>query len=103
MLIGHGRTLPHLRHPRCRKPERKVEVIAGVIHNSTEVERAFADFAANGSGGGIIALLHPFTEINRDLIIRQTTTHLMPSIFAFEAQAYAGALATYGIDRSDAV
>ena len=27
----------------------------------------------------------------------------MPSIFAFEAHAYAGALVTYGIDRADAV
>ena len=27
----------------------------------------------------------------------------MPSIFAFEAHAYAGALATYGIDRRDTI
>jgi len=27
----------------------------------------------------------------------------MPSIFAFEAHAYAGALVTYGIDRADAI
>jgi putative ABC transport system substrate-binding protein len=81
----------------------KVEVTAGGIHNSTEVERAFSDFEASGSGGGVIALPHAVTEIHRDLIIKQANTHLMPSIFAFEAHAYAGALATYGIDRSDTI
>jgi putative ABC transport system substrate-binding protein len=81
----------------------KVEVTAGGIHNSTEVERAFAEFAANGRGGGVIALPHAITEVNRDLIIQRATTHLMPSIFAFEAHAYAGALVTYGIDRSDTI
>jgi putative ABC transport system substrate-binding protein len=29
--------------------------------------------------------------------------HQMPSIFAFEAHAHAGALVTYGIDRGDAI
>jgi len=81
----------------------KVEVTAGGIHNSTEVERAFADFAASGTGGGIIALPHAITEVNRDLIIQRATAHLMPSIFAFEAHAEAGALVTYGIDRRDTI
>ena len=81
----------------------KVAVTAGGIHNSGEVERALAEFAANGGGGGVIALPHAITEVNRDLIIQQASRHLMPSIFAFEAHAYAGALATYGIDRSDTI
>src|SRR4051794_28111166 len=81
----------------------KVEVTAGGIHNSTEVERAIAEFVAHGSGGGIIALPHAITEVNRDLIIQRANAHLMPSIFAFEAHAYAGALVTYGIDRSDTI
>jgi putative ABC transport system substrate-binding protein len=29
--------------------------------------------------------------------------HTMPSIFAFQPHAYAGALITYGIDRADAL
>jgi putative tryptophan/tyrosine transport system substrate-binding protein len=81
----------------------KVQVTAGGIHNSTEVERAFTEFVGNGSGGGVIALPHAITEVNRDLIIQRATAHLMPSIFAFEAHAYAGALVTYGIDRSDTI
>lgn len=81
----------------------KVEVTTGGIHNSAEVDLAFAEFAAKGSGGGVIALPHAITEVNRDRIIQQATTHLMPSIFAFEAHAYAGALATYGIDRTDTI
>ncbi len=81
----------------------KVEVRAGGIHNSAEVERAFAEFAPAGSGSGVIALPHAITEVNRDLIIQRATARLMPSIFAFEAHAYAGALVTYGIDRSDTI
>lgn len=81
----------------------KVQVTAGGIHNSNEVERAFAEFVTNGSGGGIIALPHAITEVNRDLIIQRATANLMPSIFAFEAHAHAGALVTYGIDRSDTI
>jgi putative ABC transport system substrate-binding protein len=81
----------------------RIEVTAGAIHNSAEVEVAFAEFVAKGSGGGVIALPHAITEVNRDLIIQRATTHLMPSIFAFETHAYAGALATYGIDRTDTV
>jgi putative ABC transport system substrate-binding protein len=81
----------------------KVDVNASGIHNSADVEHALAEFAANGSGGGVIALPHAITEVNRDLIIQQATKHLMPSIFAFEAHAYAGALATYGIDRRDTI
>ncbi|SPP93193.1 ABC transporter substrate binding protein [Bradyrhizobium vignae] len=76
---------------------------AGGIHNSTEVERAFTEFVGSGSGGGIIALPHAITEANRDLIIQRAMANLMPAIFAFEAHAYAGALVTYGIDRSDTI
>jgi putative ABC transport system substrate-binding protein len=81
----------------------KVDVNGSGIHNSADVEHALAEFAANGSGGGVIALPHAITEVNRDLIIQQATKHLMPAIFAFEAHAYAGALVTYGIDRRDTI
>ncbi|WP_271617934.1 ABC transporter substrate-binding protein [Bradyrhizobium sp. CCBAU 51745] len=81
----------------------KIQVTAAGIHNSAEVERAFAEFIASGSRGGVIALPHAITEVNRDLIIQRATANFMPTIFAFEAHAYAGALVTYGIDRSDTI
>ncbi len=81
----------------------RVEAIPAGVHNGTEIERRFAEFALTGSGGGVIALPHAVTEVNRDLIIQQAKAHLMPSIFAFEEHAYAGALVTYGIDRADAI
>jgi ABC-type uncharacterized transport system substrate-binding protein len=80
-----------------------VEATAVGVHNAAEVERAFAEFTTNGRGGGVIALPHAITEVNRDLIIKLATGHLMPSVFAFEAHAYAGALASYGIDRADTI
>lgn len=80
-----------------------VEAVAAGVHSPAEIEQAFAKFTAAGNGGGVIALPHPITEVNRDLIIQQAMKHLMPSIFAFETHAYAGALATYGIDRTDTI
>lgn len=80
-----------------------VAVSAAGVHKGDEIERAFAAFPATGEGGGVIALPHAVTEVNRDLIIRLALAHKMPSIFAFEAHAHAGALVTYGIDRGDAI
>ncbi|HEU0081746.1 MAG TPA: ABC transporter substrate-binding protein [Bradyrhizobium sp.] len=80
-----------------------VEAIAAGVHRADEVERAFASFTEGGQGGGVIALPHAVTEVNRDLIIRLALAQRMPSIFAFEAHAHAGALVTYGIDRGDAI
>lgn len=81
----------------------QVEAIAAGVHNAPEIERAFVEFTEGGKGGGVIALPHAVTEVNRDLIIQRAIAHLMPSIFAFEAHAHAGALVTYGIDRADAI
>ena len=81
----------------------QVKVTAAGVHNAAEIERAFIEFTATGEAGGVIALPHAVTEVHRDLIIQQAIAHLMPSIFAFEAHAHAGALVTYGIDRADAV
>jgi putative ABC transport system substrate-binding protein len=81
----------------------QVEAIAAGVHNPVEIERAFADFTKDGQSGGVIALPHAVTEVSRDLIIKQATAYRMPSIFAFETHAYAGALVTYGIDRADII
>ena len=79
-----------------------IETIAAGVHNSAEIERVITEFGA-GRDGGVIALPHPITEVHRDLIIQQATSHLLPTIFAFSAHASAGALVTYGIDLSDAL
>ena len=79
-----------------------IEAIAAGVHNAAEIERAIAEFAAKRDGG-VIALPHAVTEVHRDLIMQQATTHLLPTIFAFAPHASAGALITYGIDRADAL
>jgi putative tryptophan/tyrosine transport system substrate-binding protein len=80
-----------------------VEATAAGVHNAEEIERAIAEFSTRGGDGGVIALPHAVTEVNRDLIIQQATAHLMSTIFAFAPHASAGALITYGIDRADAL
>jgi putative ABC transport system substrate-binding protein len=79
-----------------------IEAMPAGVHNAAEIERTMAEFAAKGDGG-VIALPHAVTEVHRDLIIQQATSHLLPTIFAFAPHASAGALVTYGIDRADAM
>lgn len=79
-----------------------IEAIPAGVHNSAEIERAIAEFAT-GHDGGVIALPHPLSEVHRDLIIQQATSHSLPTIFAFAIHASAGALVTYGIDLSAAL
>jgi putative ABC transport system substrate-binding protein len=105
MVIMHPETKAHQQFWRAIEEKAApvgIEATAAGVHQADEVERAFAAFAAGGQGG-VIALPHAVTEINRDLIIRLALAHRMPSIFAFEAHAHAGALVTYGIDRGDAI
>jgi putative ABC transport system substrate-binding protein len=80
----------------------QIEAIPAGVHNLAEIERAIAEFATRRKGG-VIALPHPITEVHRDLIIQQASSHSMPTIFAFSVHASAGALVTYGIDLSAAL
>jgi len=106
LVLMHPETAAHtgfLRAIQDSASSLDIEAVAAGVHSAAEIEQAFAKFTAAGNGGGVIALPHPITEVNRDLIIQQAMKHLMPSIFAFETHAYAGALATYGIDRTDTI
>jgi putative ABC transport system substrate-binding protein len=80
----------------------QIEAIPAGVHNLAEIERAIAEFAKRRKGG-VIALPHPITEVHRDPIIQQASSHSMPTIFAFSVHASAGALVTYGIDLSAAL
>jgi putative ABC transport system substrate-binding protein len=79
-----------------------IEAVPAGVHNAAEIESAVAEFGVIRQGG-VIALPHAVTEVHRDLIIQQATSHLLPTIFAFAPHAFAGALVTYGIDRADAL
>ena len=79
-----------------------IEAIPAGVHNSAEIEHAIAEFATRRNGG-VIALPHPITEVHRDFIIQQASSHWLPTIFASSVHASAGALVTYGIDLSAAL
>jgi putative tryptophan/tyrosine transport system substrate-binding protein len=79
-----------------------IQAVPAGVHTAAEIERAVAEFGSNRQGG-VIALPHPVTEVHRDLIIQQATAHHLPALFAFAAHASAGALVTYGIDRTEAM
>ena len=80
-------------------PAQHVAPVAAHIHDAPEIERAIENFATGD--GGVIALPHPITSANRDLIIRLANAYRMPSLFAFANYVKAGALVSYGIDTAD--
>src|SRR4051812_18726230 len=105
LVLMHPETTAHREFWRAIEEKAaplQAEATAAGVHGAEEIERAFAAFTAAGPGG-VIALPHSVTEVNRDLIIRLALAQRMPSIFAFEGHAHAGALITYGIDRGDAI
>src|SRR3954469_53350 len=85
LVLMHPETVAHQEFWRAIEEKAgplQVEATAGGVHGAAEIERAFAAFSADGQSGGVIALPHAVSEINRDLIIRLALAQRMPSIFA---------------------
>ena len=74
-----------------------IEAIPGAVHNTSEVESAFASFAER-TDGGIIVLPHAITEVHRELIIVLELRHRLPAVHWFAYHAVGGALVSYGFD-----
>jgi len=77
-----------------------LELFAARIHDAAEIEQAMAALAAE-PGGGLIVLPEVTTNFQSDLIIRLAARHRLPAIYAFEFEAVAGGLMSYGADVAD--
>jgi putative ABC transport system substrate-binding protein len=72
-----------------------IKLIALGVHNTAEIERAIATFAAEANGGLIVAP-HAITFANHDVIIEMAARYRLPAVYAFRNFANSGGLMSYG-------
>jgi putative ABC transport system substrate-binding protein len=77
-----------------------IELFAARIHGRTEIERTMAALASD-AGSGLIVLPDPTTNSASDLIIESAARHRIPAIYAWEFEAAAGGLMSYGMDLAE--
>jgi putative ABC transport system substrate-binding protein len=91
---------PFLRQAEASARTMAIELIAARIHGRTEIERTMAALASD-SGSGLIVLPDTTTNSASDLIIESAARHRMPAIYAWESEAVAGGLMSYGMDPQE--
>ena len=77
-----------------------IDLLATRVHDGAEIERAMAALA-DEPGSGLIVLPETTTNFQSDLIIRLTARHRIPAIYAWEFEAVAGGLMSYGTDLQE--
>jgi putative ABC transport system substrate-binding protein len=73
-----------------------VDVVAGHVHDATEIDRAITSFAEKGDGA-IIALPHALTLFNKTAIIALARRYRIPDVHGNAEVAAEGGLVSYGI------
>ncbi len=89
-----------LRGVEAAAPTLGMAVIAANVRNADEIDRAVTAFAAEPNGG-LIAIPHPVTSGNRNLIFKLTAQHQLPAVYPFAFFAKEGGLVSYGVDQVD--
>ncbi len=77
-----------------------IEVTAGGVHNTAEIERVIASFAQKPNGG-LVVIPGALAASNAQVIIALAKRYRMPSIHASAEIAAAGAVVSYGVDWDD--
>jgi putative ABC transport system substrate-binding protein len=77
-----------------------IDLFAARIHGRTEIERTMTALAG-GAGSGLIVLPDVTTNFASDLIIESAARHRIPAIYAWEFEAIAGGLMSYGMDLGE--
>jgi putative ABC transport system substrate-binding protein len=81
-------------------PLLKVKLVDLRVHNATEIEHAFATFAAEPDGSLIVAP-NAVAFANSDHIVALAARYRVPAIYPFAFYAKAGGLMSYGFDAAD--
>ena len=81
-------------------PRLGIEVTAGGVHNTAEIEHVITSFAQKPNGG-VVVLPHALAASNAQVIIALARQYRMLSIHASAEIAAAGAVVSYGIDWDD--
>jgi ABC-type uncharacterized transport system substrate-binding protein len=70
------------------------------VHDTSEIERAVADFA-RGTDGGLVIMGDFLTVTYRDVVVRLAAQHKLPAVYSTRAFMASGGLAAYGPDATD--
>jgi ABC-type uncharacterized transport system substrate-binding protein len=86
---------------------RAIEAVAPALAVKTSslsirnpIERSFASFAQQ-QNGGLIVLLNPVADVNRERIATTAARHGLPAIYAYRYYVTSGGLMSHGIDAAD--
>jgi putative ABC transport system substrate-binding protein len=102
-VVLHPETPPNigfLRAAETAAPAFGVTLIAIGVHNTTEIERGIAAFAAEPNAG-LVVVPHVVTNFNRDFVIAQAARYGLPAIYPFRYYADRGGLISFGFDVVD--
>src|SRR3954462_4139379 len=103
LLLLHPETAANIGFSRTAAavaPSLGISLTMAGVHDANEIERAITTFS-NEAGGGVIAIPHPITVANQQLIIGLGFRNRLPTLFAFRYATTAGALVSYGVDAAD--
>jgi putative tryptophan/tyrosine transport system substrate-binding protein len=89
-----------LRAAEAAAPSLGVKLVALGVHNGTDIERSVTKFAAEATGGLIVAP-HAVTIVNCDVIIGLAARYRLPAVYAFRNQALSGGLISYGTNPTE--
>jgi putative tryptophan/tyrosine transport system substrate-binding protein len=89
-----------LRAAEAAAPSLGVKIVALGVHSAAEIERAVTEFAADSTGGLIVAP-HAVTVGNRDVIIRLAARYRLPAVYGPRHYATSGGLISYGPNPID--
>jgi putative ABC transport system substrate-binding protein len=103
LVLLHRETAAHrafLRSIESAAEKLGISPAAAGIGDAVDLEGAITSFAEQPNGG-LIALPHPLTSNNRDMIIALGAQYRVPAVYPFRYFATAGGLLSYGSDAMD--
>jgi putative ABC transport system substrate-binding protein len=78
-----------------------VQLIPFPVHGDADIERAFVEFLAKPTNGGVITIPTPGTTAHRSKIIALAAQFRLPAIYGFRYFVTDGGLMSYGNDVPD--
>src|SRR5262245_705254 len=77
-----------------------IKLTVARVGTAAEIDAAIAKLAA-APGGGLMVPPDAYTLVNRDLIVRSTAQHRIPTIYSYRQTVKEGGLMSYGPETTD--
>ena len=97
MSAYYGQFLPAFE---TQARQHSIELTVARVGSEAEINAAVATLAA-AAGGGLMVPPDAYTLVNRDLIVRSTAQHRIPTIYSYRQTVKEGGLMSYGPETTD--